>query len=563
MQQLVVAATWDGVHQLMDFVNEVEHTLSLTSDQSYVARLAVEEIATNIVKYSYPNAVGVIEVTCAITEGALRLTIRDQGPSFDPRRVPDPELDNDLATRDVGGLGIFLVRDLADELYYTHNPDNGWNELTIVKRRNAPGINPELLRPISWFTSLPDPQLAALAADITEQQLENGEFLFHEGEVGHDCYAILSGALEVLTHMGGTALTLEVRQPGHIVGEMALIDRGPRSASLRAIGATRLAVISERNFLTLMHSNPEMSLDLLRVATARQRKTSQQMMSGLEAKNAELRQAYVELQAAQSELIRLSRIEEELAVARRIQESFLPKHIPQPTGWQFAAFNRGALEVGGDFFDFVELPNHQIGIVVADVSGKGVPAALFVALTRSLVRAALQAQATFEPQNNRLSQHILANAIQLTNNYLTREHGDDNMFVTLFYALLQPETGQLSYINAGHNPPLIFLPDSSLRCELTEHATLPLGIIDNQHYTIAEQVIAVGETFVAFSDGITEAMNSNEELFDDARLIATIQQHFTLEANAMVQATVDAVDTFVAGAPQSDDITLMIIRRML
>jgi len=157
--------------------------------------------------------------------------------------------------------------------------------------------------------------------------------LFWQGEEGHECYVILAGEIEVIAHPGRSEVRLEVRQTGQIVGEMALIDPSPRSATVRALSDCHVAILGEMAFTALMHRNPELMFDMLRINTVRLRRTSQQMIADMEAKTAHLLEAYNELKAAQSERIRLSRIDEELAVARRIQALFLPRKLSQrPAG---------------------------------------------------------------------------------------------------------------------------------------------------------------------------------------------------------------------------------------
>jgi serine phosphatase RsbU (regulator of sigma subunit) len=418
----------------------------------------------------------------------------------------------------------------------------------------------ELMRALPIFKGLGDDELARMAAHVGERQLGAGEVLFFEGEEGHECFVILSGELEVFAHPGRSEVRLQICQPGQVIGEMALLDPSPRSATVRALAQSRLAALDEAAFLALMHSNPEWTFDLLRSNTARLRHTSQQMIEELEAKNAELLRAYHELQSAQSERIRLSRIDEELAVARRIQELFLPRVLPQPDGWQIAAFIRGAQAVGGDFFDCIELPGGHVGIVVADVCGKGVPAALFVALTRSLVRASSTAPWAFQ-RGDLETDDILAGALWFTNDYIAAEHGESNMFVTLFYGVLDPAAGVLRYVNAGHNPPLIVSPGAEHVSEL-ENSALPLGIVGGQVFETSQAALAPGELLVGFSDGITEAMDADGEPFGDERLLAALRRHSGLPASELVAAIVGEVEAYAGGAPQADDMTLLIVKRL-
>ncbi|HMQ32005.1 MAG TPA: SpoIIE family protein phosphatase, partial [Chloroflexaceae bacterium] len=384
--------------------------------------------------------------------------------------------------------------------------------------------------------------------------------LFRQGEAGAECFVILAGELEVLTYVGGAELRLEVYRPGQLIGEMALIDRSPRSATVRALREADLLVLGEAAFKTLLSSNPELAMAMLRSGTARVRNTNQRMIADLERKNAELLAAYTQLQAAQAELIRLSRIDEELAVARRIQESFLPRRLPQPAGWQVAAYSRGAQAVGGDFFDCIELADGRLGLVVADACGKGVTAALFVALTRSLLRAASQAPWIFQGGAARDPESVLTGALWLVNDYICREHGDSNMFITLFYGVLDPATGELAYLNAGHNPPLRVAAGGAPIVE-TGLGTMPVGILPVQSYEVQRALIGPGERLVAFSDGITEAANPADELFGDERLHAAIAAGAHLGAQDLVEAIVAQVDAFAAGAPQSDDLTLLVAAR--
>jgi sigma-B regulation protein RsbU (phosphoserine phosphatase) len=416
------------------------------------------------------------------------------------------------------------------------------------------------MRGLPIFAGFPDADLERLAVSGAQRRLRAGEVLFRQGAEGHECYVILAGELEVIGHPGDEEVRLEVRRAGQIIGEMALIDPSPRSATVRALTHSDVVVLNEQEFTTLMHSNPALTLDLLRGNTIRLRRTSQQMIDDMTAKNAALSRAYNELLEAQAEHIRLSRLEEELSVARRIQQLFLPRKLPQPAGWQVAAFNRGAQEVGGDFFDCIELPGGHLGVIVADVCGKGVPAALFVALTRSLVRASSTAPWVFQRGDTAAMDQLLAGALWFTNDYIASEHGESNMFITLFYGVLNPKTGQIHYINAGHNPPLLVGAGGGTIREL-ENSGLPLGIVGGQIFDAYEITLAPGECLVAFSDGITEAMSPSGEPYGDDRLLAALRANTGANAHALVDALVQAVDTYAAGAAQADDMTILIVNR--
>ncbi|MEI7643152.1 MAG: SpoIIE family protein phosphatase [Chloroflexales bacterium] len=419
----------------------------------------------------------------------------------------------------------------------------------------------DLLRAVPWFAHLDATILSHMAVRLGQRHLAPSEVLFNQGDISYDCFVILSGAMEVLTFVNGTEHRLEVYDAGQIIGEMALIDRSPRSATVRAVDESHLVVITEADFKTLIGSNPELAMNMLRNSTTRVRNTNQRMISDLERKNAELLKAYQQLKAAQAELIRLNRIEQEMAVARQIQESFLPRALPQPTGWQVSAYSRGAQAVGGDFYDCIELSDGRLGLVVADACGKGVTAALFVALSRSLLRAASLAPWIFQGGMVLDAESILTGALWLVNDYICREHAESNMFITLFYAVLDPRSGDLVYVNAGHNPPLQ-VDGPGLHIRELQEGTLPIGIMASQEFVAQRAHIAPGERLILFTDGITEAMNAVGEPFNDDRFHAALRAGTDHASQALVDLVIHQVDAYAAGAPQADDMTLMVVSRV-
>lgn len=418
----------------------------------------------------------------------------------------------------------------------------------------------DLLRAVPWFKHLDETLLSQMTTTLEQRRLSSGEVLFNQGETGFDCFIILDGVMEVLTFVNGIEHQLEVYNAGQIIGEMALIDRSPRSATVRAVDDSHLVIITEADFKTLIGSNPELAMSMLRNGTTRVRNTNQRMIADLERKNAELLKAYQQLKAAQAELIRLNRIEEELAVARRIQESFLPRTLTQPAGWHVSAYSRGAQAVGGDFYDCIELNEGRLGLVVADACGKGVTAALFVALSRSLLRAASLAPWIFQGSIALDADSILTGALWLVNDYICREHADSNMFITLFYAVLDPKSGHLAYVNAGHNPPLLVDTTGQGIHELAE-GTLPIGIMASQEFEVKQTRIEPGEQLIMFSDGITEAMNTSGEPFNDDRLHAVLREGAGLPTQDLVSMVIRQVEAYATGAPQADDMTLMVVSR--
>ena len=238
------------------------------------------------------------------------------------------------------------------------------------------------------------------------------------------------------------------------------------------------------------------------------------------------------------------RLEQELEVARLIQQNFLPKQLPELDGWRVAAYYRPARTVGGDFYDFIELPDGMIGLVVGDVTDKGVPAAMVMAATRSVLRAA--AQRLLEP----------GAVLQRVNETLCSEI-PPNMFVTCLYGVLDPATGLLRYANAGHNLPIVHCAGvvSELRA-----TGMPLGLMPGMDYDEKEATLAPGSSVLLYSDGLTEAHDPGREMFGTPR----VRERLTAGRvpDDLISDLVDQLDRFTgAEAEQEDDITLVALER--
>ncbi|HEY7968242.1 MAG TPA: SpoIIE family protein phosphatase [Solirubrobacteraceae bacterium] len=246
----------------------------------------------------------------------------------------------------------------------------------------------------------------------------------------------------------------------------------------------------------------------------------------------------------QAELRERDRLEQELAVAQLIQQNFLPKELPLREGWQVAAYYRAARAVGGDFYDFIELPDGRLGLVIGDVTDKGVPAAMVMAATRSVLRAS--AQRLIEPGD------VLARV----NDNLCPDI-PENMFVTCFYGVLDPATGHLRYANAGHNLPLVHAGGDSGDLRATG---MPLGLLPGMVYEERETTLAEGATVLLYSDGLIEAHDSAREMFGTER--ATPLLRHDLESAAVIDGLLAALDGFIGSElEQEDDITLVVLRR--
>ncbi len=240
------------------------------------------------------------------------------------------------------------------------------------------------------------------------------------------------------------------------------------------------------------------------------------------------------------------RLLKELEIAKGIQESFLPDMAPKLKGFDIAATSLPARMVGGDFYDFIPIDKDKWGLVVADVSGKGIPAALFMALSRTLIRATTKGKSSLKESIKQANQLIV-------------EDSKTNMFVTLFYAVLDSVKMNLQYVNAGHTPSLLLKEDRG-DIVLLEALGIPLGLFADSDILSGEIAMKKGDTIVLYTDGVTEAFNDKREQFEIARLANVIKQNSRLSASEIIKTIQQELKDFVGDQPQFDDITLMVIK---
>ncbi len=238
-------------------------------------------------------------------------------------------------------------------------------------------------------------------------------------------------------------------------------------------------------------------------------------------------------------------IKKDLSVARKIQQAILPKVIPPFSDnrqFEIYASMEAAKSVGGDFYDFFMIDQNRLGFVIGDVSGKGVPAAIFMAVSRTLIRATgIQGLSAVD-------------CINSVNKLLCLE-SVSSMFVTVFYGILDITTGKVDYVNAGHNPPYVLTQTGVKKVDMTDG--IVLGVFDNFKYQSKSFLLNPGDCFFLFTDGVTEAFNDKDELFSDNCLESLLQSRNATSIVDVVKDTFEAVNVFSSGVPQSDDITIL------
>jgi serine phosphatase RsbU (regulator of sigma subunit)/anti-sigma regulatory factor (Ser/Thr protein kinase) len=366
------------------------------------------------------------------------------------------------------------------------------------ERPGAPATDPEAAAPAA---SEPEPQ----PLEIAPNDPVIGLFESAEGPVDLDGLELDSPALEQMRE-AGIKLAVPLVSQGELIG---VLNLGPR--------------LSEQDYSS----------------------DDRKLLANLAAQAAPAVRVGQLVRQQEAEVRSRERIDQELRVAQLIQQNFLPKQLPDLPGWQVAAFYRPAREVGGDFYDFIEIEGDRLGIVIGDVTDKGVPAAMVMAATRSVLRASAQ----------RLG--APGEVLARVNDQLCPDM-PDKMFVTCFYAVLERESGRLRFANAGHDVPYLGTPAGEVE-ELRARG-MPLGLMPGMSYEEKEMTLAPGDTALLYSDGLAEAHDPEREMFGSPRV-----KDLTAGRRAgsdLIDLLLSELDRFTGPSwEQEDDITLVTLSR--
>lgn len=394
------------------------------------------------------------------------------------------------------------------------------------------------------FSGLEGTDLETLCAVVVRRQVPADTAICQEGEIEHEFYILNNGSVAITQQLGSEERFLATMGPGEFFGEMALLEHKPRVATVRTVEESELLVITEDIFEEVVARNPVVALTILRQVSKSLRRTDHQIIADLQAKNEQLRQAYRQLREAQAGLVEKQRLERELEIAAEVQRSILPTQFPEVAGFSFAARARPARWVGGDFYDIRLVDQHKLGVLLADVSGKSIDAALFMAITRSLFLT--EARHTASP----------GEALSRVHDLLFEIGGAKGMFVTAFYAVIDTTNGSMRYARAGHDPPLHYHHN---RVTALPSLGRFLGLFDMFRVEEKELQLLPGDLLVLYSDGVTDALNSAGEQYGVERVTRLVQEHAIKGAQGVCDAIFEDVLDFTGSVSQFDDITLQVI----
>ena len=406
-----------------------------------------------------------------------------------------------------------------------------------------------LLRELPLFSDLPLGELKYLAYTLNQLFLDAGTIIFRENEVGESFYIVVNGQVDVLMAMDTPdEKLLATLGPGEYSGEMSLvIPGGKRSASIRTRSTSQLLVMTREDFDELLHRQPHVAYAMVKVMSNRLRNSDTAAFHDLREKNHQLQTAYDELKSAHEQIIEKEKLEKELQLAAEIQMSLLPRVLPSLPGVDFGGFMDPARSVGGDLYDVFQIDDERVGVLIGDVTDKGVPSAIFMARAHALLTA------------ESLRGAAPGDVLRSVNRYLTRlDQGD--LFVTVTYGIYDLRSGVFQYARAGHELPVLVSATGEL-FEPARKDSLPIGLFPE--IPLDEQFINIpaGGSLLLFTDGVCDSRNPAGDEFGRVRIASGLASLCGRPAQETCTGLIQFLTDFRSGAAQDDDITLVILHR--
>jgi phosphoserine phosphatase RsbU/P len=422
-----------------------------------------------------------------------------------------------------------------------------------------------------------NPILGELSLATVERLLRQGQtvaippqgVLVRQGDLSDCAFLILDGELEVQVETAYGAVGVAHVSRGTLIGEIGVFTGLPRNATVRALGAVQALRFEHANLLEASNSNPAILRSIIArlgsqmarfnsaiglytsaVTALEQNTFDVHILDELQQPGPELVDFAQHFRRMAEQIIRRREQQAELASAAAIQRAMLPSALPAAltaSQYDVFAYMTPARDVGGDLYDIVDIGENKILVTIGDVCGKGIPASLFMAVTQTVMRLTVHSDLNLEAQIGAANELIMVN-------------NREDMFATLFCAVVDLASGTMQYCNCGHNPALLLQAESETFQPLRANGP-PLGVIDNVTYLPQSITLSPGDTLLLYTDGVTEAEGPDCIQFGTARLQAAILEMRGQPARSIVEHVVTAVSKFTDGAPQSDDVTCIAILR--
>jgi sigma-B regulation protein RsbU (phosphoserine phosphatase) len=577
VRRLTLVNDLSAVGQASDWLRVLGAEAGVAEDDIYRLDLCAAELLSNIVSYGYDDQrAHEIELALAVNDGEIAFEIADDGRPFDPVAHPSVRPATSLAEARWGGWGLRLVRQFADECRYERR--DARNVVALVFRRHAApagsraeraprgperrrnrgaavfplhrsdgtvvqadarsGPDRRLLGFISGFEifrGVPYAAVESAMAGCRVMSFADGTVLMRPGERNSSLAFVLSGRLRIHLEAPDSPNFFTI-EAGDCAGEMSVVDGEPVSAYVVADGGCRILVVSADMLFRQLLSIPQVNRNFMSLLTDRVRRTSQRIVEQMRS------------------TMELDRLQRELSFANQIQSGMMPEDSPlftERSEVECAARVRVARRVGGDFYDAFFVDQQRLFVTIGDVCGKGMPAALFMVRALTLLRSEATRRAGAKRGQLQRTMDRL--------NRLLYERNDASLFVTTVCALLDTASGELMFVNAGHNPPALALGDAPFDF-LGGPRNPMVGVVADRAYTPGEVTLPPESVLVLYTDGVLDAEDANGEAFGEARLIATLNAAAERTAPRLLDDVMAAVDRFTGDTAQTDDIAVLVLR---
>ena len=379
------------------------------------------------------------------------------------------------------------------------------------------------------FKGLPESQLQRILARSQYRDFDAGEILIELGTNNSTLYVLYEGEVNIILEDEGANLVLTI-QPGTCIGDMSLILDRPTSAYAIAHKPSKVLLMPEDVFWNEFVNTKNGVKNLMRIMTERLKRNNQALIRQIK------------------EQIHLQNLQKELIAAGKIQYSMVPDtaliraRFPQI---DVHALLKQTAQVGGDFYDLLALDEDHIYFAIGDASGKGMTAALFMIRSLTALRMTVM---------NRPFEELLPSV-----NRILMQNNEESMFVSLFAGVLNVNTGKLRFVNAGHNPVMVALDKNPFEMLSMPRGSL-LGVTTHHDFSMGEEQLQPGDILFMYTDGVTEAIRADNEVFEETRLLRALNQVEVSSMQQLVTSVDDSVTAFISGAPQYDDTTILALK---
>lgn len=560
--ELRIPAYHENLRVISHFIHGIAHRMSLSEKSLFDIELAVEEAATNIINHAYPDSQEKGDILLRADEDGdiIQITLSDWGEPLDPRDVKPFDINAPVETRIKGGMGLHFIHKLMDAVERKTTDGNEQpNVLTLIKhveRVSEQHATPSAIQELNAMRTVSEVMTSNINLDdllnlivnklVNTINADRGTLYLLDEETDELVSRVLQDAGGQLSE-----IRLKVGQgiAGHVAatGETLNIPNAyddPRFNS----NFDRLSGYHTRSILTAPMFNPQQKI--IGVVQLLNKRGSPFTFRDERLLAAMTSQAAISIENARlyEQEIQQQLINRELETARSIQASFLPDSIPEYPGWDIAATWHPIRNVAGDFYDFYRLSDGRLAAVIADVSGKGIPAALFMALSVTVLRFGMQMNLAPEEVTRRANELIISEQ-------------RSRMFATTFVSYITPENGAIEFSSGGHNPAIVYRADNQ-DCDYITADGVAVGIFKEAEYKRSSTTLRHGDILVLYTDGITEVINNDQEEFGEDRLEEIIMQNAHETADTLIALIMEAINIFSEDQELFDDATLVIVKRV-